>query len=278
MADNLTGNDLDNTFEAPVTQNMTGSGALANTFDTGDVLQGGSGRNVLEAELISVATEEELDLTPPISATTSNIQEVYLRAQAPAGGVVGALAGFANTIDAEDMSGVEQWWSTNSRSAITIEDIRTLPVSTAFGMQLTDPGVSYTAYFNALFLEGEQNVDSSITILIQEVTNGQDPADTELENISVRELNFGFDGVDYSLASDEMAAADTWADLETAIADALVAEGLETLSVTLVGNGVYVIEDSEGGAFTVEDGEALIFGAAADIDVRNRVEVGLLVD
>ncbi|WP_295888712.1 hypothetical protein [uncultured Thiohalocapsa sp.] len=269
QADNIPGNSQDNTFLAPVTQNETGDGVLANTFETGDVLQGGGGRNVLIADLIQSATTP-FDATPPISATTANIQEVYFRAQTGNGGI--------NTIDAQNMSGVEQWWSDESRSDIVIEDIRSLPSQTTFGMRLTDPGVNYTAYFNPLFVDGGDEIESSITIVIQEVTGGQDPAVTELENISVREINFALNGVEYSLSNEAMTAANTWDELQLGIEEALTTAGLADLTVTHSGNGIFVIDDTAGGIFAVDQGEALIFGAAADIDVRNRVDVGQIID
>lgn len=139
QADILTGNSNDNVFVAPVTQNTTGSGQLANTFETGDVLNGAGGRNILRADLIDTGTIGDWGNAPAISAETQNIQEVYFRQQSPQGD----FAVNRSTIDAEKMSGVEQWWTVNSRSGIQIEDIRSLPAATAFGMRLTDPGVGF---------------------------------------------------------------------------------------------------------------------------------------
>jgi len=275
MADILTGDSNDNEFVAPVTQNTTGSGQLANTFETGDVLDGAGGRNILRADLIETGSISDFDQSPAISATTSNIQEVYFRAQNPQQDV--PVNG--STIDAEKMSGVEQWWTVNSRSGIQIEDIRSLPAATAFGMRMTDPRVGFTNYFNAQYLEGDANRDSALSLTIQEITNGQAPAATELANITVREINFSFDGADYTLDTEAMRAADTWAALETAVAEAMAATaGLSGLSVTHLGNGVFVIEDAEGGIFEIADGEALILGNAAGIDVRNRADVGLVIE
>lgn len=120
LADYLTGTAGDDVFQAPVSQNGTGSGVLANTFETGDVLDGGAGRNTLKADLIATGTVGAANEVA-ISATTKNIQEVYLRQQSPQ--TDGAVNN--STIDAEKMAGVEQWWSDNSRSNIQVEDIRT---------------------------------------------------------------------------------------------------------------------------------------------------------
>ena len=277
--------DEDTEFRAPVTQNETGSGQLANTFETGDVLNGGANSlNELRADLIATGTVSDPSSFPgaAISATTDNIQNVFLRAQTPQQDTADNTT-WSATVDAEKMTGVQQWWSDNSRSNIRIEDIRTTPMSTDFGMQSTDPAVSYEAYFNPLFMEGLDN-DSTLSVWVQQVDeNGNLIPGIELENISVREINFDLNGESFSLATEAMEEADTWEALETALngdpedpdnAGALADAGLDNLTATHQGNGRFIINDPDGGTFEIEPDEALIFGAASDIDVRNRVGVG----
>lgn len=274
-ADNLVGTAGDDVFVAPVTQNETGSGELANTFETGDVLDGGAGRDTLQADLIASGTVGLGWQSPAISATTSNIEEVYLRAQNIQGIDFGSNTTAMATIDAERMSGVEQWWSDNSRANIRIEDIRTNPADTTFGLRQTDPEVGFEAYFNPLYLEGDLSRESALSLTIQEITNGQNPANTELQNITVREINFELDGEGYTLNNDALRAANTWAELETAIAAELLEQGLADLTVTHRGNGQFLVEDTQGREFGIVDGEALILGNASGIDVRNRAQVGV---
>lgn len=274
-ADNLVGTDGDDVFVAPVTQNDTGSGELANTFETGDVLDGGAGRDVLQADLIASGTVGLGWQSPAISATTSNIEEVYLRAQNIQGLDAGSNTTAVATIDAERMSGVEQWWSDNSRANIRIEDIRSNPAGVTFGLKQTDPEVGFEAYFNPLYLEGDLSRESALSLTIQEITNGQNPANTELQNITVREINFELDGEGYTLNNDALRAANTWAELETAIAAELLEQGLADLTVTHRGNGQFLVEDTQGREFGIVDGEALILGNASGIDVRNRAQVGV---
>lgn len=277
QADDLQGADgSDTTFEAPVTQNETGSGALANTFETGDVLDGGAdSTNVLRADLIASGAVSD-NWAPAISAETSNIQEVYLRGQTTRVDQGASNTTFGATVDAEKMAGVEQWWTDNSRANIRIEDIRTATDETTFGMRETDPEVGYEAYFNPLFLEGDVSSDSELSLVIQEIDGDQVLAANELQNITVREVNFTVGGEDVTLANDQISAANTWAELEAAIAAEIEAQDLEGLSVSHTGNGQFVIDDEQGRPFEIVEGEALIFGATADIDVRNRVEVGRL--
>lgn len=272
-ADNFTGGAGDDVFTAPVTQNTTGSGVLANTFETGDVLDGGAGRNVLNADLIDSGSVSDGSLAPAISATTRNIQEVYLRAQSPQNdGSVNS-----STIDAENMQGVEQWWTSNSRSNIQIEDIRTDTAATTFGMRLTDPGVGYNAYFNALFLEGDATAVSALTLNLYQGPLGAPNAVAQLQNISVFQINFTIGGVAISLASPAIQAANTWDELETALNAELVDQGLDA-DITLVnrGNGQFVFEDSEGRPFQVATGgtQALVLGTTNNITVTNSLTVG----
>ncbi|WP_440998184.1 hypothetical protein [Arhodomonas sp. SL1] len=285
--DDLSGSDSDDVFEAPAVQND--DGAVTNTLESGDRIDGDEGQDTLNAD-VTLTTSGGVPVGPAISPITDDVEVVNFRVQSATvdtGGSTGGagligLLGNGSSVDAERMSGVEQWWSDNSRSNLQIEDIRSNPADTAFGMRSTDPGgaglnagASFGAYFNANYLTGEvTETESAFTLTIQEITDGQNPADTELENISVREVNFTLEGEDFTLESDDIQAADTWADLETAISDELASQGLDSLSVEHRGNGQFVIEDANSGTFEVTAEEALIFGAASDIDVRNRVQLG----
>ncbi len=270
LTDYLTGTAGDDVFQAPVSQNGTGSGVLANTFETGDVIDGGAGRNTLKADLIATGTVGAGNEVA-ISATTKNIQEVYLRQQSPQTDA----AVNNSTIDAEKMAGVEQWWSDNSRSNIQVEDIRTDTAATTFGMRLTDPGVSFFNYFNALFLEGDKSATSAVTLNIYEGPAGAPDTAKQLQDISVREINFLVGGETVKLSTDAMKAANTWAELETAIVDALAAiPGAETITVTNRGNGQFVLEDSAAREFQVNAGEALVVSVANNITFTNALTVG----
>ncbi|MGE4533518.1 DUF4214 domain-containing protein [Halomonas sp.] len=279
-ADDLQGTDGDDVFTAPVTQNETGSGQLANTFETGDKIDGGEGTDSLEATLIASGAISGAGLvTPPVAAETTSVENVFLTAQQPnlidSGVTNPSPILFGATVDAGNMVGVEQWWSDNSRADILIEDIVSNPADTAFGMRDTDPGVNYRAYFNANAITAPvTETESALTLTIQDITNDQAPATDELANITVREINFSLEGEAYTLASDDMQAADTWAELEAAIAAQLGENGLAGVTVEHRGNGVFVLEDANSGTFEVSAEEALIFGAASDVDVRNRVELG----
>ena len=273
-ADDLQGADgVDTTFTAPVTQNETGSGALANTFETGDVLDGGAdSRNILQADLIASGS---IGLggfqSPAISAETTNIQEVYFRAQNVQGFDQGSNTTAVATIDAEKMVGVEQWWTDNSRADVIIEDVRSRPVDTTLGMRNTDPEVGFEVYFNPLFMDGGQSSQSQLVIQIAELDGGVVNADAELQNISVSALSFELDGEAVTLSSDAMAAANTWEELEAAIVEALEAEGLGDLQVTRGNNGEFLLFDAEGRPFSNQGGFTASATTDQQIDIRNRI-------
>ncbi|WP_394425068.1 DUF4214 domain-containing protein [Vreelandella stevensii] len=275
-ADNLEGTDgVDTTFRAPVTQNETGSGALANTFETGDVLNGGANStNELRADLIATGTIQDAINGVAISAETTNIQNVFIRAQAGQNDGGAANTTYAATIDAEKMVGVEQWWTENSRADVRIEDIRTRPVDTTFGMRSTDPEVSFDAYFNPLFMDGDVDSESALTIEVAEIDGSQVIVENELANITVNSLRFTLAGEEYVLTSEAMQAADTWAELEAAIAAELEAAGLETLVVSHLGEGRFGIVDEQGREFSSQGGLNIDFG---NTDVRNTFNTGLEV-
>ena len=271
--DNLQGQDgEDNIFDAPVVQSSTGFGNVTNTFETGDILDGGEdSTNILQADLISSVIGAQ-PTGPAISATTDNIQEVYFRVQDLASDqVTGA------NVDAENMNGVEQWWSENSRNDLNIEDIRSFPQDTAFGMRNTDPGVNFIPSFNPNYMVPEVIEDASFFNFTIQQTDPGIPEDTQLENITVRGLEFGLEGESYELDTEEMRAANTWDELESAVANAFAdTEGLEDLEVNHEGGGLFVVRDPDAGAFEVTpDTVAVSF---SDIDVRNVTASGQPVE
>ena len=269
--DDLTGTSGDDVFTAPLAQNAMG--AVTNTFESGDSLDGGDGMDTLNVDM-TLTTSGGVPVGPAISATTNNIEVVNLREQTNNIDTGGAPFLNFSKIDAEKMMGVEQWWSDNSRSSIQIEDIRSKPMDTAFGLNETDPYAGLTAYINANYLEGDVDSESILTLTIQEINADVLVPGAELSNITVGKVTFDLDGAEYMLESADISAADTWADLAAALtAQVDATAGLENLTVTHVGDGVFTISDSEGGALSADPATAVLLGFTG-IDVRNRVEVG----
>lgn len=267
--DNLVGTAGNDTFSAGLAQNQLG--AVTNTFESGDTLNGGAGRNILEAD-ITASVSGTIPIGPAISATTSNIQEVYLRHQFPVLDVInGNNVGLA-TIDAQKMSGVEQWWSTDSRNTIVIEDVRSDSADTTFGFRNSDPSqntggnnpgnpvlaTDFQAFFSPDALLGlNEEVDSTLTYTVFE----NDDLGAELANISVFELRFILDGVSYALSSDAIEAADTYQELADAVNIELAAQGLTGVTAAPVaGQPRITLTDANAGTFQSAGDNSIILG------------------
>jgi phage tail protein X len=240
--DTLVGNDADNTFFAPIVQNN--SGGVINTFETGDVLNGAAGNNRLEVDLTETGSNSVTG-GPAISATTNDIQEVYLRAQYPQDD----YRVNDSTIDAERMFGVEQWWTENSRADIQLEDVRSLPEVTAFGMRQTDPGVSYTVYFDPAQVSDDRivSIESSLTLILEDSSS----PDAELENFPIDGVVFDLNGERYTVNFDLGEGAErTYANLVVVLNEALDADPeLADLQAVLNADNSITITDSNSGTF-----------------------------
>lgn len=250
--DNLTGTAGDNVFNAPVVQNDHGN--LVNTLETGDVINGGAGVDTLNVVLTQPQGENPLG-APATSATLSGVEIVNYRSQ-----YFNLDAINFSNIDAELHSGVQQYWSDNSRASLQIEDVRQLPEELTFGMRQTDPvayngldfivgsGSSYYVYFDPAQLAADRGSsgDSSLTLTL--VDNSA--ADAELENFPVDGVVFTLDGVEYTVRSDAMGEAETYADFVAALQDALAANpALADITVTLNPNDTITLVDPDGATF-----------------------------
>ncbi|RYZ13022.1 MAG: hypothetical protein EOO24_01440 [Comamonadaceae bacterium] len=114
----------------------------ANTFQSGDVISGGAGVDMLYAVL-----GNESDFA--IRATTNSVEQAVFVSQAnnlsgSNGSNNADTTGDKNTVDAERMVGVQEWWNTDSRADLKIEDVRILDGEVTrditIVMRNTDPG------------------------------------------------------------------------------------------------------------------------------------------
>lgn len=239
--DTLFGNDQNNEFNAPVVQNQNGE--LVNSFETGDSVNGGAGTDTLNVTLIDSQTTNWVG-APAISANVSNVEIVNVRAQYIN---VDAAVNWSN-IDAELMSGVQQYWDDNSRANVQIEDVRQLPEELTFGMRQTDPGASYFVYFDPAQLAADRGTagDSSLTLTL---INVDDPA-SELAAFPVDGVAFTLDGVEYIVRSDAIGAAETYVAFVAALEVELAANpALAGLTVTLNADNTITLTDPAGATF-----------------------------
>ncbi|PCM45254.1 DUF4214 domain-containing protein [Marinobacter sp. ANT_B65] len=298
--DVVTGTDDDDTFYGNVGQNQDGD--LANEFATGDVLDGGAGRDMIEATMIRDYTSqnefEDNALAPrPI---TSNIEEVYIEALEDV------------TINTTRMANVEEYWSNFSDADVSFVNVNlngsnlNVTKDVTFGIRDTRFDTDFSATFDSqsLLRAPEEASNSQLEIRIADVST-QTPA-TPLANVSVT-LGFELGGQSFVLA-DVVSTDGTYQGLVDAIDAALATQGLSALQVTLsepyttvtvAGNTVtlpftaqeILVTDPDGETFGEVDftqaaiasvpGGFLVAGNAEPVDpsvTSNLIETNLILD
>lgn len=234
------------TFSAPIVQNAVG--AVANTFESGDVINAVGTGNKLVADITASGLVGGSTTGPVISATTKNIQVVEFRAQSvgQSGGVHTGGGVIQSTIDAQKMEGVQQWWSVDSRNDLKIEDVRTRPEDTTIGMRNTDPEVAFKVYFDPEQLKANGTVkNSALTLTLDKIAT---PGD--LSNNVFNGVKFTLGGKVVVLQSDAIGAATNHAQLLAAL-EAAAAGNADLAGVTfkLNANNTITLTDPAGKAF-----------------------------
>ncbi len=230
------------TFYASLAQNQLGG--VANTFESGDVINAKGTGNKLVADVAASGLIGGANAGPAISATTKNVQVVEFRAQSVGqnGGVHPAQA----NIDAQKMEGVKEWWSVNSRNDLKIEDVRTRPEDTTIGMRSTDAEVSFKVYFDTNQLKNTATVkNSALTLKLDStVTPG------DLSEVPAEGVGFYLDGVLYTLKSATILAAKNHTELLNALkAEAAKVPALKDVTFTLNANNTITLVDPAGKEF-----------------------------
>ncbi|WP_313409429.1 DUF4214 domain-containing protein [Stutzerimonas kunmingensis] len=224
--DTLTGTSADDTFVGFVGQNQDGS--IANAFATGDYVDGGAGRDKIEATLME---DQEVDsgTDSAINARTVNVEEVFIEALDLNGDDL-------ITVDAGRMDSVQEYWSDNSSADLLITDVRLgsklgITKDITFGLRETDFDTDFTALLDSQSFKAAPDVaqNSSLVVRIADVST-ETPA-TPLANVSLN-LNFKLGGELVSL--ENIRSTDgSYAGLQAAIKAALVAEGRADVTVEL---------------------------------------------
>ncbi|SIQ87817.1 DUF4214 domain-containing protein [Marinobacterium stanieri] len=234
--DVLTGTENDDTFVGYILDNQ-------NTLQSGDIIDGGAGTDKLVAEIGDSQAFA-------IAAKTKNVEEVFIRAQDTAieDASDNPTPDFVDSevqIDAQDMVGVKEWWSVDSRADLVIEDIRlsgseitdfdqllgegaaenSLPSDVTFGMKSTDAAVSFGAYFDSqsLIAAPDEATNSQLRVNLMDLGTEEIPHDPNqpLGQLNIEGFNFILNGVQYTLKSDGIYNAKTYEELETAVRAAL---------------------------------------------------------
>lgn len=228
----FTGGNGNDTYTAPVVDNQ-------NTFQSGDVLNGGAGVDKLEATL-GVSSDFA------IRAQTSGIEQVFITSQgANATGNTGdnEVAQLKNVIDAELMSGVQQWWNTNSRADLVVEDVRTLTTATTIGMRNTDAGgVDYDVYFDNQYITNAGRAQGLSTLELRMV-NAFSLAEVNQPLVGFTNIQFTISG---KLIDVDVTGLTTYAAVITAINAELLEQDVTEVTVEALPARTAVFTDDVG--------------------------------
>ena len=256
--DNLTGSAGADIFYADIFDNQ-------NTLQSGDRINGGAGTDILDAE---VGNSQNFAMLPK----TTSVENMFFQAQAtaydssdnfnsdpedsPLGDMgyefsyLNANRDGASQIDAQDLQGVRQLWSDNSRANLVIEDVRENSHTTTIGMRDTDPGnVNYEVYFDPQHITGPGNdaEGATLTIRLADVLDLGKGGDG-LSNLPYDGFTLDIGGTSVKLDID-FSALTSYADFKTAIEAALAAEGITSITVTQspIETAVFSITVTDGG-------------------------------
>lgn len=307
--DDLTGTDDDDAFIGRIVQNNAGTGAVTNTFDSGDIFDGGAGTDRAEISLTSVVTGD-FPIGPAISSESTSVEQFFIRTQfdnVDTGGTTGStlteslqagtivtstdfddvLVGAAN-IDAQLNTGVQQWWSENARADLIIEDIRDPSQTVIFGFRDSDPGVSYAAFFDPAALNAAGR-DSTLTLTLRD---DFDPT-RELEEFPVNGVRFTLGGEEFTVTvergSPESLINSTYEAFTARLNEQLDATpGLETVTAVFDGTDQIALTDADGrsfeaGSYTFVDGVVpadgdLLFRQTVGAPIEGAVATTILLD
>lgn len=215
--DNLLGGIGNDLFQAYIYDN-------SNSLESGDIINGGAGTDVLRAE---VGSSQDF----AISAKTVSVENMFFTAQNlawdNADNTIGDRLGFDTTIDAGEFAGVRQLWSDDSRASLVIEDVSEDSHLTTIGMRDTDSAVNYEVYFDQQNVTdiGSQESGGSLILTIADLDRMDQGLSPLSDAFPYDILTVHFEGVSYELDIDYTDVEDH-DDLVAAINDALAADGV----------------------------------------------------
>ena len=252
--DNLLGTSGDDAFAA----NSIGG---VNTLGDGDLLNGGTGTDTLNADLINLGYV--------ITPATTGIETINIRAQNNgADAAQNNTQGQGVTVDAERMSGVSTWSSTNSRADLIIEDVRINSNVSTIAFVQSDPGnVDLGVYFNERNLVN--TVGSTSVLNIQLMDTGAAAvaatAATPLLNNPYDTFKFAANGQMITLALPNASAADTYAQLLAAFQAAIAANPALAGGVTATLGANFTVTDPLSG--TQVTGQTITLTAGSSVAI-----------
>lgn len=236
---------------------MADLSANASTFQSGDVINGGNGTDTLMVTLV--------DTPFAVSATTNSVEIMHVRSQnsqAESDGDNNA-SGYTltqnghnkivtaddNTIDAQNMTGMTQFWSTDSRADLVIEDVRNNSHETTIGFRNADAGdVDYAVFFNSQHITAPAGNTNGSQLFIQLLDlNAMRDGTGSLTNNPYNGVTITVDGTPLRIAG-PTAFQTTYADMVTGLNAALDAAGYPNIRAAL-GDAFSAINSTNGVAY-----------------------------
>ncbi len=221
----------------------------ANTLQNGDIINGGAGMDILQAD---IGNSQKV----VIAVETTGIEQVVIRAQAVYSDTSdnNMMSTADVQIDAEDMEGVTHWESNNSRADLVIEDVRiqdnqkTKDITIA--MVETDPGhVDFGVYFDQYSLRSQSVTTSSLTLELLD-TRSEAAGTGPLKDNPYNGFGFLLNGKEIVIQSAAIDDALTYDALLTAIQarlEAVKATTPELAGVSATKGAVFTAFDTSGG-------------------------------
>ncbi len=240
--DKLVGGAMNDFFKAYLV-------AGGNTFQDGDVLDGGAGEDTLYADI------DAAEQTFVITGETKGIENVLFRVQNDQSDSGDNNIAGVGIIDAERMKDVLNWENNNSRADLVIEDIRInddqITKDITITMRETDPGnVDYGVYFDQNSLRNVSENASQMNLRVLDtyaVAQGLDALkDSPYGAFTFYVSINGGASTKVKLESQAMQDAKTLPDMVTAMqaaADAYFGAG----AVTVTLGSAYTVKDSVTG-------------------------------
>lgn len=201
-----------------------------NTAQSGDYINGGEGRDTLFAE---VGNSQDF----AISLKTDSVEVANFRVQATATDSSDNDVDTVDTatqIDAQDMNGTVEFWSTDSRDDLAIEDVRNNSHETTLGWRQADAGdVDYHVFFDSQHITAPDGTTSGSQLFL-EILDLEAAAATgdSLTNNPYIGVQISVGGVEYTIVGDNPITSG-YPELVDALNGALTAQGLTEITASL---------------------------------------------
>ncbi len=197
-----------------------------NTAQSGDSIKGGLGTDTLVAELGDSSNFA-------ISLKTDSVEVAHFRAQDEnddtddgANNVDDSSNDIGNEVhvDAQDMNGTKQFWSTDSRADLRIEDVRENSDTVTLGWRSADAGdVDYEVYFDTQHITAPGGTTAGSQLFLELLDLESMAAATgPLANNPYIGFKFSLDGVEYTVEGNSVVTTnynDLLAGIQAALAD-----------------------------------------------------------